>query len=413
MNQKSVNYWIDSKSILQKEYGRRHGKLIKALDILIDHIDSQLAESSKTAMIKGRVKDFEAFYRKLLVKSQKQHIENPFEAINDLIGIRIIVPFLEDIQVIEGIMKRCCEVLETKYKHQELSIKEFGYDSTHLIIEFPIEILSKMRMKETLVCEIQLRTILQDAWAEVEHELVYKTNIDKVETTIRRKLVALNATLSLADITFQEIRDYQRKRILELEERHTRLLDKVSTVPEKMGNAYRNPGKDIRNSAGEIIPPIINFDTELNDLVVEALNAHISNNLDKALELYTHLLLISPNHYLFNHRGLVYFSLSQYEMALDDFNKAIEIERGDTRIYTNRGLTHRMLKDYEKALVDFNKSLDLNPLWPDTFYGRALTFYDMGNIQAALEDCDKAIALKPDFKQAVRFKQFLLNQSMG
>jgi len=413
MNQKSVNYWIDSKSILQKEYERRHAKLMKALDILIDYMNSLLTESSKNAMIKGRVKDFEAFYRKLLVKSQKQHIENPFEAINDLIGIRIIVPFLEDIQVIEGILKHCCEVLETKYKHQELSIKEFGYDSTHLIIEFPMEILSKIRMKETLVGEIQLRTILQDAWAEVEHELVYKTNIDKVESTIRRKLVALNATLSLADITFQEIRDYQRKRILELEERHTRLLDKVSTVPEKMGNAYRNPGKDIRNSAGEIIPPIINFDTELNDLVVEALNAHISNNLDKALELYTHLLLISPNHYLFNHRGLVYFSLSQYEMALDDFNKAIEIERGDTRIYTNRGLTHRMLKDYEKALVDFNRSLDLNPLWPDTFYGRALTFYDMGNIQAALEDCDKAIALKPDFKQAVRFKQFLLNQSMG
>jgi tetratricopeptide (TPR) repeat protein len=53
----------------------------------------------------------------------------------------------------------------------------------------------------------------------------------------------------------------------------------------------------------------------------------------------------------------------------------------------------------------------MNPLWPDTFYGRALTYYDMGNLHSALEDCDKAIALKPDFKQAVKFKQYMLNQA--
>ena len=72
-----------------------------------------------------------------------------------------------------------------------------------------------------------------------------------------------------------------------------------------------------------------------------------------------------------------------------------------------------MLKKYDESLKDFNKSLELNPLWPDTFYGRSLTYYDLGDIQHALEDCDKAISIKPDFKQAVRFKQFILNQQMS
>ena len=69
-----------------------------------------------------------------------------------------------------------------------------------------------------------------------------------------------------------------------------------------------------------------------------------------------------------------------------------------------------MLKQYDSAVADFNKSLEINPLWPDTFYGRALTRFDMGDIRAALEDIDKAIKLNPEFKQAFRFKQYLLNQ---
>ncbi len=61
------------------------------------------------------------------------------------------------------------------------------------------------------VCEIQLRTILQDAWAEVEHELVYKSDISLPNQSIRRKLASLNATLTLSDLIFQEIRDYQKE----------------------------------------------------------------------------------------------------------------------------------------------------------------------------------------------------------
>jgi tetratricopeptide (TPR) repeat protein len=182
-----------------------------------------------------------------------------------------------------------------------------------------------------------------------------------------------------------------------------------------MGNRYfDNPGTS-QTTQLQAYPTNMKKDlssAEVNDLFYEALNAHINNNLDKAIELYSLLIAISPSHYLYNHRGLVRFSLSQYDKALNDFNVAIEIQPKDTRVYTNRGLTYRMLKEETKALDDFNKSLELNPLWADTFYGRSLTYYDMGDIRSALEDCDKAIALKPDFKQAVRFKQFILNQDM-
>ncbi len=419
--EKSLNFWIDNKYKLLSQFEKNHKKYEKIITILTKMFEQMLQNSNCNAQVKGRIKSFDAFYRKLLAKSQKRKIESPFEYITDIIGMRIVVPFIEDLASVEKIIKKNFDIIETEYKSRELTIREFGYDSIHILINLPDEVSKKARYDEGLKIEVQLRTILQDAWAEVEHELIYKTSIDKIEDTIRRKMIALNATLSLADITFQEIREYQSKRYKDIQERHKKLMDKVSTIPEK--REKQNDSLSIINAVPEDIPryneekkidPINITDKEkreygLNDLLVEAMNAHLENRLTDAIELYTRLIVVSPNHYIYNHRGLVYFTLSEYDKAIDDFSTAIKIEPKDTRVYTNRGLTYRMIKKHEDSLNDFNKSLELNPLWPDTFYGRSLTYYDLGDIQRALEDCDKAISLKPDFKQAVRFKQFLIN----
>ena len=419
----NLDYWIENKYRLLSLYEKNRKKLDKILDLMTRKFEFLLEANGCNAQIKGRIKSFDALYRKLLQKSQKDSIEHPFEFITDIVGMRIVVPFLEDLTSVEKMLREHFDVADTKYKSRELSIREFGYDSIHLIIRLPEEISGKLKNTASMKIEIQLRTILQDAWAEVEHELIYKTSIDKVEDTIRRKMIAVNATLSLGDTIFQEIRDYQRKRYKDIQERHKKLMDKVSTIPEKMEKM-----KDLSHSVSieSIAPPSgepnkkavpmnvsdVSNKHQLNDLLVEAMNAHLENRLGDAIELYTQLILVSPNHFIYNHRGLVYFTLSEYDKAISDFSKAINIEPRDTRVYTNRGLTYRMLKRYDDSLKDFNKSLELNPLWPDTFYGRSLTYYDLGDIQHALEDCDKAISLKPDFKQAQRFKQFILNQQM-
>jgi len=421
-----LNYWIDNKSKLLSQYEKLLKKNEKILYILTKKFETILTGSGCNAQVKGRIKSFDALYRKLLTRCQNSIIEKPFDVITDIIGMRIVVPFLEDLDSVERLIKKHFQIVETEYKSRELTIREFGYDSIHIQIKLPDEIADKVRNSRDMKIEIQLRTILQDAWAEVEHELIYKTSIDKVEDTIRRKMIAVNATLSLGDTIFQEIREYQRKRYKDIQERHKKLMDKVSTIPEKMEKleklkvstdiiASDKSNEEIREVPKKLQPLGMNGSADkhgLNDLLVEAMNAHLDNRLTDAIELYTQLILISPNHYIYNHRGLVYFTLSDYEKAINDFTTAIHMAPKDTRVYTNRGLTYRMLKKYDESLKDFNKSLELNPLWPDTFYGRSLTYYDLGDIQHALEDCDKAISIKPDFKQAVRFKQFIMNQQM-
>jgi len=398
-------YWISNKQSLLKEYELYLPSIQQILHLFLHDIESNLSCIQSGPVIKGRIKDFNAFYSKLLIRANQSEEANPFSYITDLIGIRVVVPFLEELELCEKRLTQTYNTLEVDNKSKILSVKEFGYDSIHLLISIPDHLTEGLTLYKPVVCEIQLRTILQDAWAEVEHELIYKTHLDNVEDSIRRKLTALNATLSFADITFQEIRDYQKKRYVDIQEKHRILMRTISTIsstptPETSDSDSTH---DFNSALKEI---------SINDIFDEALNAHTSGNLSKARELYTHLLLISPNHYLYNHRGLVNLSLCKYNEALQDFSAAVEINPRDLRVYTNRGLAYRMLKDYDSALANFNEALKLNPICTDALYGRSLTYYDMGNIKLALEDCDRVIAINENFVQAMKFKQFLLNNDI-
>ena len=91
---------------------------------------------------------------------------------------------------------------------------------------------SGLKVPNSLVCEIQIRTILQDAWAEVEHELVYKSEFSPFDLPLRRKLASTNASLSLADIIFQEIRDYQTKLQREVDERRASFYEQADIITD-------------------------------------------------------------------------------------------------------------------------------------------------------------------------------------
>ncbi len=159
--------------------------------------------------IKYRFKRFDNYCEKLVRLSKLQGSD--LLQITDLLGIRVVCPFLEDLETVERLITQNFEILEMERKAEQHSFHEFGYDSVHLLIRTePLDRPTYLPHSGN-VCEIQLRTILQEAWAEVEHELVYKSDINMPNHSIRRKLASLNASLSLSDLIFQEIRDYQKE----------------------------------------------------------------------------------------------------------------------------------------------------------------------------------------------------------
>ena len=126
-------------------------------------IEQAVAPLSSRPTIKGRIKHFSSYYKKYL-RILKRGNASP--RITDLMGIRIVCPFIEDIAVVENLIKSGFAVVEAERKGR-YTFKEFGYESTHLLIRIPEAITAKHGKTDCDMVEIQIRTILQDAWAEV------------------------------------------------------------------------------------------------------------------------------------------------------------------------------------------------------------------------------------------------------
>ncbi len=375
-------------------YERQLPYLEAALQSLYQEIRRLLQRHGFTPTIKYRVKSFAAYFDKLR-RTRSTAAGNSRRSLGDFFALRIICPFLEDIETVERLLTAHFDVIENERKSSQHSFREFGYDSVHLCIKPEKKLFRGSLPGVRNVCEVQLRTILQDAWAEVEHELVYKSDISLPKESIRRKLAALNATLTLSDLIFQEIRDYQHELRQHGRRRRETILD--SSLEFDLINISAP-----QLNGPKPIPSTLK--SKLEKTMLRALEAHSSNDLETAIELYGVILGMKLESkvraLVYNHRGMAWFSLNDHRQALRDFNQAIRFAPDNDRNYANRGLCHRVMKRFEKALSDFGTALQIDPGRVDNLFGRAQTYCDMRQYELARNDCIRILEIKPDFPAA-------------
>ncbi|MBI1225830.1 MAG: tetratricopeptide repeat protein [Bacteroidetes bacterium] len=80
------------------------------------------------------------------------------------------------------------------------------------------------------------------------------------------------------------------------------------------------------------------------------------------------------------------------EEAMNSLNRAIDKFERHALAYERRGYVNYRLRNYEDAMYDFTKSIDINPNMPDAYWGRANTKVKKNDIQGALADLDMAIS---------------------
>ncbi len=379
-------------------YERYRPTYEKSLMRLQKYIRKLLLKTDINFNIKYRLKSFDSYFQKLIRYRQKGI--DPL-IINDIIGLRIICPFLEDVERVERILRDNFNVLEIEHKHAHKAVTEFSYEAVHLTLELPEKYFEGFIPYSGPTCEVQLRTILQDAWAEVEHELIYKANFSMLNEPVKRKLASLNATLTLSDIIFQEIRDYQKEIQTLREKCHVSMTEKI-TFPNGSAIHFNDEGN--KETALQEIPQGIISRSKIEKQLFEALEAHSEHQYKKAIQIYTQILKqrLKPviRSIIYNHRGMAYFVMGDYEKALNDFNRALKFDAQNLRALNNRGSTQRMLKNYDRALDDFHKSLEMDSYQHETYHMRALTYFDLMDYPSALNDCNKALSLKPDYEPA-------------
>jgi len=395
------------KNKLQKEYDEllpARTLLVREMELLLEEMMTAVPSIPK---VRGRVKSFESYFTKY-TRCQEDGI-SPSQ-IHDIIGIRIICTFLENLTTVEKLLSEKFTVMEVDHKGIGHTLREFGYDSIHLLVAVPDTILKDRNITHCETVEIQIRTIMQDAWAEVEHELIYKSEFNPFDTPLKRKLAAVNASLSLADIIFQEIRNYQRELNSQLVQRRTSFFRKIEnsidaalfTEPIALAQDDRLPPQKSRSASGSI-----------DELLLEALDAHNQSEFSEAVDIYTRILEMKPvkavSNVIYKHRGMAYFASSRYEEAIADFSESLKLDPKSHSVAYYKGIVCSVLGRHSQAIDAFDFSLAIYPYQHYCLYRRAQAYYHLGDYPQALGDCEAALALKP-FESAEKLKVLLLNK---
>jgi putative GTP pyrophosphokinase len=181
-----------------------YSEFTEKIDDLIKNILKE--KNFKVLSVTSRTKSIDSLKKKL--DGEDKHYKK-LEEITDLSGIRIICFFSNDVDIISKMIDEDFVKLD-KYsidKRKELDPDRFGYLSLHSVVQ-----LSPNRAKLTeynrfkrLKCELQIRSILQHAWAEIEHDLGYKSKLS-IPREITRRFSRQAGLLELADEEFETIR---------------------------------------------------------------------------------------------------------------------------------------------------------------------------------------------------------------
>ncbi|MBR5096438.1 MAG: (p)ppGpp synthetase, partial [Treponema sp.] len=270
---------------------------------ILNNVQNMLAgdlDLNPRPVLKSRIKSFKSYYAKVVrQRADSIYRTDKLVCLTDMIGIRVVCAFLEDIPHVVKQISEKYSVREVERKGETMSFKEFGYESVHILINIPKECLDlsvlnpalvkDLPIPEDLCCEVQVRTILQDAWAEVEHELIYKTEFTPFDAPLRRKLACVNASLSLADTIFQEIRDYQKNFQRAVDERRETFYKKADVITDEENGLQVNKAKEEpqKEDIGRVSPYVRGT---IDDMILRALQAHNGGNLDLAVTIYSDIL---------------------------------------------------------------------------------------------------------------------------
>lgn len=158
--------------------------------------------------VEARTKEVASFVEKIKRKGRTH--KDPIDSITDLVGVRIITYYLEDVARVGELLSSEFEIDSENSvdKSQSLASDQFGYRSAHYVASIGA---SRRQLQEwapfgAMNVEFQVRTALQHAWAAVSHKLEYKSPQDAPEI-LRRRLHRLSALFELADEQFSILRD--------------------------------------------------------------------------------------------------------------------------------------------------------------------------------------------------------------
>lgn len=202
-DQSEIIKLVEDFSYLFKEY--EMGLLELKSDIEVIDLEWQAKYGySPFEHIKTRIKSPISLRDKLKRKEIDFNLKSIQENIFDIIGVRIVTTFEDDVYKIYDILKGRNDLKIVRVKDYIKNPKQSGYKSLHLIVETELVLSEGVKW---VPAEIQIRTLSMDFFASTEHKLQYKYNTQKLNDSIRRELKEVADASSELDRKMTEVRN--------------------------------------------------------------------------------------------------------------------------------------------------------------------------------------------------------------
>jgi ppGpp synthetase/RelA/SpoT-type nucleotidyltranferase len=287
----------------------------------------------------GRIKSPASFKKKF---SRPDRTYADLWDITDLVGLRVITYFEDNIEPIGRLIEDEFEVdyLNSQNKLRLQDHEKFGYRSLHYVCRVPGHPHARF--------EIQIRTVLQHAWAEIEHDLGYKTN-EEIPAALRRRFSQVAGLLEVADREFVAL----RSELASYEKSLMKFEDVSLDVISLRAFIETDDARRLDDVVAAYLQKSVTEEVFFADYLVRALRAAgitTSQGLRKAVE---------------ESRGEIaaflvpYFEFTKKHWNLDP--KSIEVQRGYGLLFVAhlRALKNATLHlDKVQALTDFYLKLD-------------------------------------------------------
>lgn len=243
------------------------------------------------------------------------------EDITDLVGIRIITYFADDVDRVANAIKNefYIDVENSIDKRELLDPDRFGYLSIHYVVGLNEEKRNDNYYKYIADCkvEIQIRSILQHTWAEIEHDLGYKSK-HAVPREIRRSFSRLAGLLEIADDEFIKIRD-------NLKDYESQIYERILQSPEK----------------------VLIDKASLKSFVV---NSEIISELNKEIEKISSAIIVEKDKVLDDD-----FELLKYLKfkTIDELNESLKIYKYDIIEFAKKWLSRKHHNELNSGIAIF------------------------------------------------------------
>ncbi|MDP2278493.1 MAG: tetratricopeptide repeat protein [Nitrospirota bacterium] len=269
---------------------------------------------------------------------------------------------------------------------KRLLLEELG---TYLISETEIKDfkLTKEQVK-TYSAGIVGAEIIEDKWDGKTYWLKAKVSADPKEVSKSLKKIMDDP--------------FKGKELEETRKKAEELTKEVERLNKELAKATnKQPSKKVQQE----------YKSAIQDLTaVEWLNkgyeAGMADSWEDARDAFTNAIELKPDiAEAYYNRGLAYGELGNYQRAIKDYTKAIEIELEPDfsyfpYVYHNRGINYAKLGNYQQAIKDFTNGIALKPDHAEAYFSRGLAYFHRANYKQAIKDFNKAIELKPDYAKA-------------